>query len=174
MGQFQSRHRHQKFLKFLRHLDREFPRDRELHLVLDNYGTHKTPEVQRWLKRFRRFVPHFISHQFQLVELGGALVSGADGKGGAAGSVCQRAESTEGRPSPGDDALTERSVWQLVREYAAQVGVGELAPRDLRRTGGEDMPTDGRGTGTNSVLLRHVSFLTTERVLEQDLKNAVI
>ena len=60
MGQFQSRHRHQKFLKFLRHLDREFPRDRELHLVLDNYGTHKTPEVQRWLKRHRRFVPHFI------------------------------------------------------------------------------------------------------------------
>src|SRR2546429_5958660 len=47
IGQCQSRHRHQEFLKFLRRLDREFPGDWELHLVLDNYGTHKTPEVQR-------------------------------------------------------------------------------------------------------------------------------
>jgi transposase len=60
LGQCESRHRHQEFLKFLRRLDREFPGDRELHLVLDNYGTHKTPEVQRWLQRHRRFVPHFI------------------------------------------------------------------------------------------------------------------
>src|SRR6266566_3988494 len=46
--------------KFLRRLDREFPGDWELHLVLDNYGTHKTPEVQKWLKRHGRFVLHFI------------------------------------------------------------------------------------------------------------------
>jgi transposase len=60
MGQCQSRHRHQEFLKFLRRLEREFPGDGELHLVLNNYGTHKTPEVQSWLRRHRRFVPHFI------------------------------------------------------------------------------------------------------------------
>jgi transposase len=60
IGQCSSRHRHQEFLKFLRRLDREFPADRELHLVVDNYGTHKTPEVQTWLKRHPRFVPHFI------------------------------------------------------------------------------------------------------------------
>jgi transposase len=60
VGQCQARHRHQEFLKFLRRLDREFPGDRQLHLVMDNYGTHKTPEVQSWLKRHRRFVPHFI------------------------------------------------------------------------------------------------------------------
>ena len=60
IGQCHARHRHQEFLKFLRRLDREFPGDRELHLVLDNYGTHKTPEVSAWLKRHRRFVPHFI------------------------------------------------------------------------------------------------------------------
>ncbi len=46
IGQGSSRHRHQEFLKFLRRLDREFPGDRELHMVLDNYGTHSTPEVQ--------------------------------------------------------------------------------------------------------------------------------
>ena len=60
IGQCHARHRHQEFLKFLRRLDREFPGDRELHLVLDNYGTHKTPEVSAWLKRHQRFVPHFI------------------------------------------------------------------------------------------------------------------
>ncbi len=60
VGQCQPRHRHQEFLKFLRLLDREFPGKRELHLILDNYGTHKTPEVQAWLKTHRRFVPHFI------------------------------------------------------------------------------------------------------------------
>ncbi len=60
VGQCHARHRHQEFLTFLRQLDREFPGDRELHLVLDNYGTHKTPQVQAWLKKHRRFVPHFI------------------------------------------------------------------------------------------------------------------
>ena len=60
IGQCHGRHRHQEFLKFLRRLDREFPGTQELHLVLDNYGTHKTPAVQSWLQRHQRFVPHFI------------------------------------------------------------------------------------------------------------------
>jgi transposase len=60
IGQCVPRHRHQEFLKFLRQLDAEFPEAVTLHLVMDNYGTHKTPEVQRWLARHRRFVPHFI------------------------------------------------------------------------------------------------------------------
>ena len=60
IGLCHSHHRHQEFLKFLRRLDREFPGKQELHLVLDNYGTHKTPEVQAWLKKHKRFVPHFI------------------------------------------------------------------------------------------------------------------
>jgi transposase len=69
IGQCSSRHRHQEFLKFLRRLDREFPGDRELHLVLDNYGTHSTPEVQSWLKRHPRFVPHFIPTSSSWVNL---------------------------------------------------------------------------------------------------------
>lgn len=60
IGQCHSRHRHQEFLKFLRRIDQEFPGGEELHLILDNYGTHKTPQVQRWLARNKRFVPHFI------------------------------------------------------------------------------------------------------------------
>jgi transposase len=60
VGFCSARHRHQEFLKFLRRLDREFPGDVALHLVMDNYGTHKTPEVQAWLKKHPRFVPHFV------------------------------------------------------------------------------------------------------------------
>jgi transposase len=60
VGQCVARHRHQEFLKFLRRLNREFPPELALHLVMDNYGTHKTPEVQHWLGQHPRFVTHFI------------------------------------------------------------------------------------------------------------------
>ena len=60
IGQCQARHRHQEWLKFLRRLDAEFPSDLTLHLVLDNYGTHKEPHVEAWLRRHPRFVCHFI------------------------------------------------------------------------------------------------------------------
>jgi len=60
VGQCYERHRHQEFLRFLRRLDQEFPGEVSLHLVMDNYGTHKHPRVQAWLKRHPRFVPHFV------------------------------------------------------------------------------------------------------------------
>lgn len=60
IGQCHPRHRHQEWLKFLRRLDREFPQAITLHLVMDNYGTHKEPSVQTWLKKHPRFVCHFI------------------------------------------------------------------------------------------------------------------
>src|SRR6266566_707961 len=53
----------------LRRLDCDFPRDQELHLVLDNYGTHKPPDVERWLKRHPRFVRHFIPTSSSWVNL---------------------------------------------------------------------------------------------------------
>ncbi|MGH9621961.1 MAG: IS630 family transposase, partial [Bryobacteraceae bacterium] len=49
VGECHTRHRHQEWLRFLRRLDREFPSRLKLHLVMDNYGTHKEPHVQRWL-----------------------------------------------------------------------------------------------------------------------------
>jgi hypothetical protein len=60
IGQCSARHRHQEWLRFLCHLDKEFPGDVPLHLVMDNYGTHKTPEVQAWFRRHPRFVLHFV------------------------------------------------------------------------------------------------------------------
>ncbi len=58
IGECHPRHRHQEFLRFLKQLDREMP-DKELHLVLDNYGTHKQEDVRKWLKRHERFHLHF-------------------------------------------------------------------------------------------------------------------
>ena len=60
IGQCFARHRHQEFLKFLKRLDSEFPVELKLHMVMDNYGTHKHPRVQNWLQRHPRFIPHFV------------------------------------------------------------------------------------------------------------------
>jgi transposase len=57
--QLHSRHRSAEFKKFLGHLDRQVPDGLEVHLILDNYSTHKTPEIHRWLLRHPRFVLHF-------------------------------------------------------------------------------------------------------------------
>ena len=59
IGQCQDRHRHQEWLKFLQLIDAQTPVDRELHLILDNYATHKHPKVQRWLAKHPRFHLHF-------------------------------------------------------------------------------------------------------------------
>src|SRR3954451_7193248 len=59
IGSLHRRHRAIEFKKFLQTLDREVPADLEIHLVLDNYATHKTPAIQRWLATHPRFVLHF-------------------------------------------------------------------------------------------------------------------
>jgi len=59
IGACYSRHRHQEFLRFLQRLNRVLPKDRELQLILDNYGTHKHAKVQAWLGKHPRFKLHF-------------------------------------------------------------------------------------------------------------------
>ena len=59
IGQCQDRHRHQEWLKFLQQIDAETPADRDLHLILDNYATHKHPKVRKWLEKHPRFHLHF-------------------------------------------------------------------------------------------------------------------
>ena len=60
IGCCMPRHRNSEFRRFLQQLDRETPAKLDLHLILDNYATHKTPAVKRWLKRHPRFHLHFI------------------------------------------------------------------------------------------------------------------
>jgi transposase len=60
IGQCSRRHRHQEFLAFMRHVDEHTDPELEIHVILDNYGTHKHPAVRRWLKRHPRFHFHFV------------------------------------------------------------------------------------------------------------------
>jgi transposase len=60
IGECMQRHRHQEFLKFLKKIDRETLPELDLHLIVDNYGTHKHPKVQAWLQKHPRFHFHFI------------------------------------------------------------------------------------------------------------------
>jgi transposase len=59
IGQCMRRHRHQEFLRFLRTIDRQTPKTLDLHLILDNYATHKHDKVKLWLDKHPRFHLHF-------------------------------------------------------------------------------------------------------------------
>ena len=59
LGSCYPRHRHQEFLKFLRTIEREVPRKLDIHMILDNYGTHGHPDVKTWLEKHPRFKLHF-------------------------------------------------------------------------------------------------------------------
>jgi len=60
IGTCMARHRHQEWLAFLRLIDEKTPAGLDLHLIIDNYSTHKHPKVKRWLSRHPRFHVHFI------------------------------------------------------------------------------------------------------------------
>ena len=60
IGQCLPRHHNVEFLKFLRTIDREVPEGLQIHLILDNYGTHKHENVNKWLAKHPRFHLHFI------------------------------------------------------------------------------------------------------------------
>ena len=60
IGDCMPRHRHQEFIRFLQIINVKTPPELDLHLIVDNYGTHKHARVQKWLKRHPRFHLHFI------------------------------------------------------------------------------------------------------------------
>ncbi len=60
IGTCMPRHRHQEWLAFLRQVDKQTPQELDLHLILDNYQTHKHPKVKKWLEKHPRFHLHFI------------------------------------------------------------------------------------------------------------------
>jgi len=59
IGDCLPRHRHQEFIRFLKKIDAETPAGFDLHLIVDNYGTHKHPRVKAWIQRHPRFQLHF-------------------------------------------------------------------------------------------------------------------
>jgi|TARA_Y100000310_G_C20541362_1_gene743463 transposase len=59
IGRNMQRHRHQEFIRFLNLINAQVPADKAVHIILDNYATHKHPKVRAWLGRHKRFVLHF-------------------------------------------------------------------------------------------------------------------
>jgi transposase len=59
LSQTKQRHTHKEWLQFLKHLDEESPADLDLHLIVDNYSTHKHPKVKAWLAKHPRMHIHF-------------------------------------------------------------------------------------------------------------------
>ena len=97
-GRCFPRHRHQEFLRFLRQIDAEYAAELELHLVMDNYGTHKTDQVKRWLKRHPRFKVHFVptsSSWLNMVERWFAELTGKAVRRGSFSSVPGLIEAIE-------------------------------------------------------------------------------
>jgi transposase len=79
IGTCRPRHRHQEWLQFLKLIDAQTPPNLDLHLILDNYATHKHPKVKAWLTRHARFHLHFIptsSSWLNLVERWFAEITG--------------------------------------------------------------------------------------------------
>ena len=60
IGRNMQRHRHQEFIRFLNAVEAELPADKAVHVVLDNYATHKQPKVRAWLARHPRWTFHFV------------------------------------------------------------------------------------------------------------------
>ena len=59
IGKCMPKHRQEEFLKFMRKINKETPKNLDLHLIVDNYGSHKTPKVKQWLSKHPRFKMHF-------------------------------------------------------------------------------------------------------------------
>jgi len=146
IGQCYSRHRHQEFLKFLRRLDVEFPGEVTLHLVMDNYGTHKHPNVKAWLKRHPRFIPHFVptsSSWLNLVERWfgeltakavrcGSFVSVAD----LEAAIARFLEAWNENPNPFVWTATVESIQAKLarcRQTLEQIKPGCTAPRTRKK-----------------------------------------
>lgn len=104
-----ERHRHGEFLRFLETIDRQAPRRRQLHLILDNYGTHRYPKVRDWFREHPRYHLHFTPTSASWLNLVERFF----------------AELTEKRIRRG----TFRSVWELVRAIRAYIRQHNQAPR---------------------------------------------
>lgn len=59
IGKCMPQHRQEEFLKFLKKINKETPKNLDLHLIVDNYGSHKTPQVKQWLSKHPRYKMHF-------------------------------------------------------------------------------------------------------------------
>ena len=129
IGKCFARHRSQEFKKFLDHVDATVDPELDVHLILDNYGTHKTPMIHRWLLKHPRFHLHFIpthSSWLNLVERWFALLTERQIKRGAHTSVKQLKEAIEkfievnnDSPKPFVWTKTADEIFEKIARYSS-------------------------------------------------------
>ena len=90
IGRCHQQHRVVEFRKFLDTIEAEVPADLDVHLIVDNYATHKTVLIRNWLAKQPRFHLHFTPTQRVLAELGGAIVCTADQEAVASGNTSEQ------------------------------------------------------------------------------------
>jgi len=90
IGRCLPRHRNTEFLKFLRIIDREVPTELEIHMMCDNYGTHKHANVTKWLAKHPAFSPALYSPFLVVGHYDRTVVPGPDRQGPPSGRVPQR------------------------------------------------------------------------------------
>jgi hypothetical protein len=90
IGSCHRRHRHQEFLRFLEKIAAQVPAGQPVHLVMDNYGTHKTPKVRRWFVQHPDYHLHFTPTSAKLAQSGGAVFRADHRAANSARHVLQR------------------------------------------------------------------------------------
>ncbi len=127
IGQCQPRHRAKEFIRFLAKIDRVVKRHLDVHLVLDNYGSHKTPEVQAWLAKRPRFHLHFTptsASWLNLVERFFAEITAKRIRRGAFNSVAQLEGAPTPSPSCGPSQLTTSSRESAAHSRSSEPSTG--------------------------------------------------
>ena len=128
--QCMPRHRHQEWLKFLRTIDREVPKDLQIHLILDNYATHKHEDVAQVAGQSSPVPPAFHPDVLILVEPGGTLVPRADRQSIAARGISFR--SRPDRLDPGIPRLPQRRPTTLRVDSDRRIHPRQGRPRTDR------------------------------------------
>lgn len=135
IGECKQRHRHQEFLSFLKSVERQTPKELELHLIVDNYSTHKHEKVRKWLSRNKRVTLHFIptsSSWLNLVERFFGLLTQKQLKRGVFNSV-KELEAEIARFIDHHNDSPQPFVWtKSAEEILEKVGRARAALRNVQ------------------------------------------
>ena len=144
IGECLPRHRAKEFIRFLRKIDRIVKKHLDVHLIVDNYGTHKTAEVKAWLARHPRFKLHFIptsSSWLNLVERFFAEITGKRIRRGAFQSVAQLEEAIHGYLHQ-HNANPKPFVWTKTAQIVLEKEARARAALETIKTGNQTLESE--------------------------------
>jgi len=144
IGQCLPRHRAKEFIKFLNKIDTAVNKVLDVHLIVDNYSTHKTKEVQNWLKRHKRFKMHFIptsSSWLNLVERFFAEITGKRIRRGAFASVAELIAAIEAYLSA-HNANPKPFIWTKTAKVILEKDARARAKLQAVKTGNQTLESE--------------------------------